>query len=73
MPELPGWPPTHEKPRSGEKRPDADITHNEIGKWQPASYHRGSADEDQTDPVGQGDTADGIHQRYIVQRYRWYT
>ncbi len=62
MPELSGWPPTHEKRL--EKRPDTGITHNEIGKWQP---DRSGADEDQTDPVGQGDTADGIHQPYSDQ------
>ena len=61
VPELSGWPPTHEKPWFGKERPDTGITHNEIGKWQPAPHHRGGADEDQTNPVGQGDTADGIH------------
>ncbi len=60
-------PPTHEKPWSGEGRHDTGITHNEIGKWQPAPHHQSSADEDQTDPVGQGDTADGIHQPYSDQ------
>ena len=67
MPELPGWPPTYEKPWPGEGGPDTDITHNEIGKWQPAPHHRSSADADQTDPIGQGDTADGVHQPHSDQ------